>query len=176
MQIDVQRDGPRIGTDGFERWVDIFADILSVDEREFVLVAERMEGLQAGLRAFYTVWACKEAFVKMTGDALMAGWLRELAFPGLRVPSTIATGNSDGVSRLWGDRVMTEVVLQGKVVEGVRIELVSLGNDYIVATAIDRGVALPEFELVRVSPDGGTLDCYLDMENMSRLLSYDMKD
>ena len=84
---------------------------------------------------------------------------------------------SSGGGRVWGEKVVTEVVLQGKIVEGVRIELVGLGREYIVATAVDCGVVgLPDFELVKVSSDGGSLECSLEVEGGTRLLSYDMNE
>ena len=88
-----------------------------------------------------------------------------------------AVDGDDGVGgRVWGEKVVTKVVLKGEVVEGVRIELVSLGREYIVATAIDCAVALPDFEHVRVSEDGGKLECSLEMADGCRVLSYDMND
>ncbi len=47
--------------------------------------------IEAKLRRFYTFWALKEAYVKMTGDALLADWLRVLEFRKVRAPRPAST-------------------------------------------------------------------------------------
>src|SRR5262249_33336031 len=39
------------------------------------------------LRAFYALWCLREAYVKMTGEALLAPWLAELEFRRFRAPA-----------------------------------------------------------------------------------------
>ncbi|KZF21519.1 4'-phosphopantetheinyl transferase [Xylona heveae TC161] len=42
--------------------------------------------IDAQLRLFYAHWCLKEAYIKMTGEALLAGWLKELEFRNVRPP------------------------------------------------------------------------------------------
>ena len=156
VQVDLDKDSRRMGDRGFAGWLESFSDVLSEAEKEQAVDVARRDGMSAGLRMFYTVWACKEAYIKMTGEALMASYLKELAFPGLKVP---LEASEEG---MWGEAVVsTGVVVNGKVVDGARIELVALGREYIVATAVDRvGDLLPAFETVRISEDGSELECF----------------
>lgn len=98
-----------------------------------------------GLRLFYSYWALKEAYVKLTGEALLASWLRELEFTNVVPPDPVFTpiphGNhgSDTIppsSKQWGQSYTGVVVLKnGQQLKDVRIELVAFESDYIVATA-----------------------------------------
>lgn len=92
--------------------------------------------VQYGLWMFYTYWALKEAYIKMTGEALLAPWLRELEFTDVIVPE------APDMTGQWG-RPYTGVRtwLRGKLVEDVRIEIVAFGREYLVATAV-RGAGI----------------------------------
>jgi 4'-phosphopantetheinyl transferase len=100
-----------------------------------------------GLRLFYSYWALKEAYVKMTGEALLAPWLRELEFTNVIPPDpvdplpaskpyTTPDQKIPQSPKNWG-LPYTEVVISksGEILEDVRIELVAFESDYIVATA-----------------------------------------
>lgn len=89
--------------------------------------------MKAGLRLFYTYWALKEAYIKMTGEALLASWLRELEFTDVVAP--VPTPGSAWSSPYSGVRTW----LYGKEVKDVRIEVVAFEQDYIIATAARGG-------------------------------------
>lgn len=102
-----------------------------------------------GLRLFYSYWALKEAYLKMTGDALLATWVRSLEFTNVIPPDPVqplAAAKPYGLSqdpgyiprssKNWG-RPYTDVRASrdGEPIGDVRIELVAFESDYIVATA-----------------------------------------
>ncbi len=91
------------------------------------------EAVAAKLRYFYTFWALKEAYIKMTGEALLAGWLRELEFRQVRVPAVAEEGR-------WGVvEAGVQVWMGGRRVEGLRVEVVGFGREYVVAM-VGRGL------------------------------------
>lgn len=128
-------------------FVDIFAEVFSARELDAIKTARGPSlppGVQQnetearyGLRMFYTYWALKEAYIKMTGEALLASWLRELEFTNVIAPGSL---DSTEQGSQWG-QPYTEVKtwLRGTLVEDVRIEIVAFGKDYLVATAARGG-------------------------------------
>ena len=92
--------------------------------------------IEAKLRRFYTFWCYKEAYIKLTGEAMMAPWLRNVEFRNVKAPrpGTVPRCSTHGV---WGERVTdVEVWLHGKQVEGVRMEIQALEEQYMVAVAV----------------------------------------
>lgn len=112
--------------------------------------------LEAKLRRFYAFFAYKEAFVKVSGEALLADWLRECEFHHVRSPraGTVPKCSMQGV---WGEKVLdAEVSMQGKMVEGVKLCIQGFEENHMIATAVqglDSAVALPEFELLDLDND-----------------------
>lgn len=78
---------------------------------------------------FYTYWALKEAYIKMTGEALLAPWLRELEFTDVVVPEP---SEESPCSQPY---TAIKTWLRGELVEDVRIEVVAFGDEYLIATA-----------------------------------------
>ncbi|CAL5875144.1 uncharacterized protein PFLUO_LOCUS9448 [Penicillium psychrofluorescens] len=94
---------------------------------------------QYGLRLFYSFWALKEAYVKMTGDALLYPHLRELEFCDVIPPDPVSPSTTKSSGNRWSQPYKnTKVSLHGKPVTNVRIQLLAFEDDYIVAT-IGRG-------------------------------------
>ncbi|CRK44762.1 hypothetical protein BN1723_006288 [Verticillium longisporum] len=103
----------------------------------------------------------RAAYVKMTGEALLAPWLRDLEFRGFRAPAA-ASGKEGGrlnVDEAEGTAVRQhEIYLEGKKVEDANVCLKSVGPDYMVCAAVrtpgrkGEGLALRlgDFELVRL--------------------------
>ncbi|KAI9852259.1 MAG: hypothetical protein M1838_001301 [Thelocarpon superellum] len=147
---------------GFDAWISTYAEIFS--EKELTELKSTLAPplnevkleLHPRLRRFYAFWALKEAYIKMTGEALLAPWLRHLEFGAVRVPvpvpvpAMVQGPTSDGVGsdgtpssdeatneHVFGDCTRSmEIWLHGRRVHDVRIELVALGPDFMVATAI----------------------------------------
>lgn len=176
---DITRRGR--GPDGRPRteralyeYIDMFEQVFSVNELDDMktrglptAVTDTIAGSSAAgvmlpgtqpaidhrLRLFYTYWALKESFIKMTGDALLAPWLRELEFVDVAVPQpgaeeqdaeteNASDGHTDGhhyngnspCSR-WGSvETGTQVLLGGRAIDNVRIEIVGFEKDYIITT------------------------------------------
>ena len=137
---------------GWNEWIASFRDVFSHDEmREIHGLGTDVSGDYSAsrLRRFYTFWALKEAYIKMTGEAFMINRLTDLEFRGVRVPEPAATEK-------WGDMVDDlEVWRRGMRVQRVRMELISFGEEYIVATAV-KGMdesTFPAFEDVSIERD-----------------------
>jgi len=151
---------------GLIEHVEIFSEVFSTNELntmkspQLVLAQAQQLGyaqnfsihcqediIRFGLRLFYSYWALKEAYVKMTGEALLAPWLRELEFTNVIPPDpvdplpaskpyTTHRCNIPQSPKNWGSPYTDVVVSKsGVVLEDVRIELVAFESDYIVATA-----------------------------------------
>ncbi|KAJ5438172.1 4'-phosphopantetheinyl transferase A [Penicillium daleae] len=105
--------------------------------------------IEFGFRLFYSYWALKEAYLKMTGDALLAEWVRHLEFTNVIPPAPVDPlisskpyGLSTGAEYIpqsphnWGPPYAdVEVFRDGEVIEDVRLQLQAFESDYIVATA-----------------------------------------
>ena len=111
--------------------------------------------IDAKLRRFYTFWALKEAYVKLTGEALLADWLRLLEFRNVRAPRRRGGGgggvvvegnnNNNGSSSSsssdgpWGESIRDiQAWFNGRLVTHVLLEVQAFEDEYIVATAVER--------------------------------------
>ncbi|KAA8652387.1 hypothetical protein EYZ11_007100 [Aspergillus tanneri] len=132
----------------FIEFVDIFAEVFSERELDTIKSLRGMpqhlrskgeaEEIEYGYRLFYTYWALKEAYIKMTGEALLAPWLRELEFT--NVVALDPPPPQAGVGGQWnGPDTGIQTWLYGKKVEDVRIEVVAFEKDYLIATAARGG-------------------------------------
>lgn len=94
----------------------------------------------AKLRAFYALWALREAYVKLTGEALLAEWLRELEFRHFRPPRPTAgwavAAAEDGEGEEAQVIRQTEIRFRGRKVDDVNMCLRSVGEDFMIATAV----------------------------------------
>jgi 4'-phosphopantetheinyl transferase len=135
--------GPRSAKE-LSDFVNIFSEVFS--QRELNTISQLPQNsteppetqIKSRLRVFYAYWALKEAYIKMTGEALLAPWLRELEFTNVVAPSPVA---SYSASNKWSTPYTgVETWLSGKRVDDVRIELVAFEKDYMVATAARGGV------------------------------------
>ncbi|KAJ5751930.1 4'-phosphopantetheinyl transferase A [Penicillium odoratum] len=110
-----------------------------------------------GIRLFYSYWALKEAYLKMTGDALLAPWLRTLEFSNVIPPDPVdpLQAPKPYVSqppkfipqspKNWGPPFAgVKITKAGKSLDDVRLQLVAFESDYIVAVA-GRGLPVGVF-------------------------------
>ena len=152
-KIDWEREG------GWEGWIRVFEDVFAKAEIQTLLEFQPQANgspdklRTAKMRLFYAYWALKEAYIKMTGEALMAPWLKDLEFRKVKAPDAMA-------DKEWGLPASDfEIWLRGARVQGVRMELQAWGKEYLIATAVDRseqgesGAAFPPFEDVMVGRD-----------------------
>lgn len=127
------RDLESIGTEGWGQYVDMHDSVLSPVE------ARRLRELPGGggsgdedadvkLSYFYTLWCLREAYVKMTGEALLASWLGDLEMRDFAPPGEAPR---DGGLKVYfgkgGGRLVTDVDLQ--------IEWF-FGREYMISTAV----------------------------------------
>jgi len=111
-------------------------DFLEIKVGEEKLRLESNLVIEAKLRRFYAMWCLREAYVKMTGEALLAPWLKELEISGVRVPA-----KKDGI---WDQNSLVEgeivkdfrIHFRGNLVTNVRMELSALSGAYIVGGAV----------------------------------------
>jgi len=88
------------------------------------------------LRRFYAMWCLREAYVKMTGEALLAPWLKDLEISEAQAPDA-ATDIQDLSSLTRGDVVRDfEIFFKGRTVTDVKMELSALGPAYMVAGSL----------------------------------------
>ncbi|KAH9206371.1 hypothetical protein DL95DRAFT_469672 [Leptodontidium sp. 2 PMI_412] len=162
----LQQDYAHINKYGFDDWVDVHADVLADSEVAFMKSApvdDRSRGAETAiekrLRRFYSIWCLREAYVKMTGDALLAPWLKELEI--LDVQSPTAKEGIDTKSLEEGEVVRQFAnYFQGKVVTDVRTELTALGMHYMIAGSIripkelkDSGIKLGKWQQLNLEKD-----------------------
>jgi len=145
---------------GWSVWIQTFAEVFS--EQEIVDIGDvsyleaqftsdpnstdatdttmPVEVIMARLRNFFAHWCLKEAYLKMTGEALVSPNLRELEFRGLVPPRP----NLDGTASPWGETKALgnrefDVWFRGERVQGVQIWIQAFEKDYMVATAVRAG-------------------------------------
>ncbi|KAL2872623.1 4'-phosphopantetheinyl transferase family protein [Aspergillus lucknowensis] len=142
------RTGEERSLPALEKYIEIFSEVFSGREManmkslhgvpaELNSVSNGTTNYQLvdyGYRLFYTYWALKEAYIKMTGEALLAPWLRELEFS-----NVVAPGAESGAGRFGDPYTGVKTRLYNEPVEDVRIEVVSLEKDYLFATAARGG-------------------------------------
>lgn len=93
--------------------------------------------IDAKLRRFYAFWCLREAYVKMTGEALLAPWLGDLEFRKFKVPAANKDAALDDSDLLLGEITTEfEIYFKGEQVENVTMELRALGRNYMVGTAV----------------------------------------
>lgn len=92
--------------------------------------------IDAKVRRFYAMWCLREAYVKMSGDALLAPWLKELEILDVVVPDP-KEGISDEFSMEKGEMTRQfATYLKGKVERDVKTELTAMGNHYMIGASI----------------------------------------
>ncbi|KAI0118327.1 phosphopantetheinyl transferase [Nemania sp. FL0031] len=146
-----RRDHQMIRTQGWAKFVDMHADVFGRAEAAYLktglatapAAAEMYAALRTEderrdyrLRAFYTLWCLREAYVKMTGEALLAAWLGDLNFRGFVPPEpgvVFAQSGEDPPEQVIRTH---DVVFKGAKVEDANICIRALGPDYMTCTAV----------------------------------------
>ncbi|RAH50069.1 4'-phosphopantetheinyl transferase family protein [Aspergillus brunneoviolaceus CBS 621.78] len=133
--------------DTFTSYVDIFTEVFSPEEIRLIKTLRPprsngtahntntaqdtiSESIEYSYRVFYAYWALKEAYIKMTGEALLAPWLRELEFGAVVAPEPVHPETKVG-EPYTGVRT----TLHKKPAADVRVEIVAFEKDYLIATA-----------------------------------------
>lgn len=116
--------------------------------------------IDAKMRRFYAMWCLREAYVKMTGEALLAPWLKELEILGVEAPAENKSIH-DSASLCKGQVVREfRIHFKGEPVTNVMMELTALGKNYMVAgsarSATGRDISslqMCEWKLLDLEPD-----------------------
>lgn len=142
------RDHKMIEAEGWGSFVDMHADVFAPGEASYLkyqILSAIPGALQPGvsardknafkLRCFYTLWGLREAYVKMTGDALLAPWLKVLEFKNFKPPQP---QSGMGAKREDGQDVVRveDIWFEGEKVEDANVCLRSLGPDYMTCSAL----------------------------------------
>ncbi|KAL9053535.1 MAG: hypothetical protein Q9162_004702 [Coniocarpon cinnabarinum] len=150
LGVDITNTGERtkqdhnfISRSGLADWVDMHGDVFSpqdlaamkqpeVDEFGCELPEwDGNDGIDKYRRKFYAYWCLKEAYVKLEGEALLAGWLKEVEFRNVRVPE------EGGKEREWGEKVDgIEVWRKGVKERQTRMELRAWGQHFLIGLAV----------------------------------------
>ena len=155
VQMNFERDIPAVLKAGFADWVKTYEPVFSdreVDEISHyappVMAPDLRSQTKAKLRHFYAHWCLKEAYVKMTGEALLASWLKDLEFRSVRVPLLSSQLSFQENLGEWGQISMdVELWFRGSRKTDVKMELQAYGEDYMIATAVsDPSTPLSAFQ------------------------------
>ncbi|KAL9597397.1 MAG: hypothetical protein Q9219_005150 [cf. Caloplaca sp. 3 TL-2023] len=144
VQIDLDKDVPKVRQEGWRSWVSTYAAVFSDREVQDIVSWVPSEPLdeimthKAKLRHFYAHWCLKEAYVKMTGEALMAPWLQDMEFRNVEAPraaSELMMMMTDQGSD-WGEIYAgVEVWHQGRQLTQMKMELQAFRSNYMIGTA-----------------------------------------
>lgn len=160
VQMNWEKDYATVLKDGFEQWANIYEAVFS--EQEVADIAHYNTGLKdpgsdirAKLRHFYAHWCLKEAYIKMTGEALMAPWLKDLEFKNVEVPPPVIQAHQLHPHMIWGQTCgNVEIWFRGVRVSDVKMELQAYGEDYMIGTAASTaGAILAPFEELDLERD-----------------------
>lgn len=136
------RDRKVVETEGWPSYVDMHSDVFAPGEAAYL--KQQIPGASGGsmrdgtavkLRYFYTLWCLREAYIKMTGDALLAPWLKVLEFRNFKPSqpqSAMGEARQDGADAIK----VRDVWFEGREVEDANVCLRSLGPDYMTCTAL----------------------------------------
>ncbi|QSZ32160.1 hypothetical protein DSL72_001731 [Monilinia vaccinii-corymbosi] len=127
------------GNDALSRcqWRNRQLDVVVLDgeEKAEQLRIDSNEVIDAKLRRFYAMWCLRETYVKMTGEALLAPWLKELEICDVQSPIAPVTHDLNSLER----GQITDnfrIVFKGQEVTNVHMELAALGLHYMVGGAV----------------------------------------
>lgn len=143
VQVQWEKDSPAVKREGFKKWANTYEAVFSA--REAADIARYQppgqlnadEVIRAQLRHFYAHWCLKEAYVKMTGEALLAPWLKDMEFRNVQVPMPASQIRQDNERGKWGQICTApDMWFKGERVLNVTMELQAFSDDYMIATAV----------------------------------------
>ncbi|KAG6010438.1 hypothetical protein E4U21_006437 [Claviceps maximensis] len=132
------RDYALVAEDGWCKFVEMYDSVFSPEETARLKRLSFGDGggrldLDGKLGYFYALWCLREAYVKMTGEALLAEWLGELEMRYFAPPSAQAPGTGREGERK-GRRL--EVWFRGAKVEDVDVTMEWALTEYMICTAV----------------------------------------
>ena len=161
VRMNWEKDYATVIKGGFEAWANVYEMVFS--DREIKDIASfipptrgtQQDEIRAKLRHFYAHWCLKEAYVKMTGEALLASWLKDLEFRNVQVPVPASQMHASAQVGDWGETCGgVEIWFYGKRVTNVKLEIQAFREDYMIATASSSvEVELADFRELDVERD-----------------------
>lgn len=144
------RDHKMILKDGWPVYVDIHGDVMShADVARLKNLGPVKPGSEKEmdrlLEYFYALWCLREAYVKMTGDALLASWLGELEMRYFAPPGQMGPEGNP-----------LEVWFRGDKVQDVAVQLEPLLDEFMTCTVVrtrrgdEKGLEVGEFECLNL--------------------------
>jgi len=110
--------------------------ITEADGRESTVQVDSNAVVDKKLRRFYAMWCLREAYVKMTGEALLAPWLKDLEISDAQAPDA-ASEIQDATTLGRGEVVKRlQNLLQGKKGHGREHGALGIGPAYMVAGSV----------------------------------------
>ncbi|MCJ1451001.1 hypothetical protein MMC28_001335 [Mycoblastus sanguinarius] len=162
VKMNWEKDYSMVMKEGFEAWANVYEMVFS--DREIQDIAgytpptqsDPQKEIKAKLRHFYAHWCLKEAYVKMTGEALLASWLKDLEFRNVQVPMPVSQlQQGQKTSGEWGQTCGdVGIWFQGKRVTDVKLEIRAFREEYMIATASSHvDASLSAFEQLDIERD-----------------------
>ena len=143
VQMNWDKDYTSVQKEGFGAWVKVYETVFSDREVADIIAysppgqCDPKDMIRAKLRCFYAHWCLREAYVKMTGEALLAPWLKDLEFRNVQVPLPASQTQQQVRKGDWGQTcVADEIWFKGVRLTDIRMELQAFGEDYMIATAV----------------------------------------
>lgn len=143
VQMNWAKDYASVLKDGFAAWVKVYESVFSDREVADIIAysppgqSNLQDQIKAKLRHFYAHWCLREAYVKMTGEALLAPWLKDLEFRNVQVPSPKIQTSQETHEGNWGQECSADDIwFKGVKVVDVKVELQAFGEEYMIATAV----------------------------------------
>lgn len=143
VQMNWAKDYPSVLKDGFAAWVKVYESVFSDREVADIIAysppkpSNPQDQIKAKLRHFYAHWCLREAYVKMTGEALLAPWLKDLEFRNVQVPLPSTQSSHEPQGDNWGQECSADDIwFKGAKVTDVKVELQAFGEEYMIATAV----------------------------------------
>ena len=161
VQMNWAKDIANVNQSGWPAWVRTYEAVFSASEVQDIISwkpsnqLESEDEIKAKIRHFYAHWCLKEAYVKMTGEALMAPWLQDMEFKNVNAPQTASTINGSKTNGDWGEiDSQVEIWHSGERVTNVKMELQAFRNEYMIATAVSKTeVPLAPFKELNLQRD-----------------------
>jgi 4'-phosphopantetheinyl transferase len=88
------------------------------------------------MRRFYAMWCLRESYVKMTGEALLAPWLKELEILDVQAPAVKEGDLTKEALEPGGVQHDFRIIFKEKPVTDVKMELSALGQAFMVGGAL----------------------------------------
>jgi 4'-phosphopantetheinyl transferase len=116
-------------------------------DEEKILDVDSNTIVDAKLRRFYACWCLREAYIKMTGEALLAPWLKELEISDVKAPAAPSLITDEAL--LEGGKPERDFTIhfKGKRVTNAEMELVAMGKEFMVGCAVRPAQRLEELGL-----------------------------